>query len=69
MRVSQPTEISTMSAITEDFFVLKPGEKLDYNETKAMYESFWTECQDYFVFEVDTKYSISIEQMMRAPKD
>jgi hypothetical protein len=69
MRVSRLAEISTASAITKDSSALEPGEKLDYNETKAMYESFWTECQDCFVFEVDTKYSISIEQMMRAPKD
>jgi hypothetical protein len=34
-----------------------------------MYKKFWIECQDCFVFEVNTKYSISIKQMMRAPKD
>jgi hypothetical protein len=41
---------------------------MDYNETKTMFEKFWIECQDFFVFEVDKKYSISIDQMMRAPK-
>jgi hypothetical protein len=28
-----------------------------------MYEKFWSEYQEYFVFEVDTKYKISIDQM------
>jgi hypothetical protein len=42
---------------------------MDYNETKTMYKKFWIECQDCFVFKADTKYSISIDQMMQAPKD
>jgi hypothetical protein len=69
MRLSGPTEVSTASAITEVPSSLEPGEKTDYNETKTMYEKFWTECQDCFVFEVDRKFSISIDQMQRAPKN
>ena len=34
-----------------------------------MYEKFWTECQNCFVFEVDKMFSISIDQMEQAPKD
>ena len=34
-----------------------------------MYKKFWTEYLDCFVFEVDKKFSISIDQMIRAPKD
>jgi hypothetical protein len=69
MRVSQLAEISTTSATTEVLSALELGEKTDYNKTKTMYKKFWIECQDCFVFEVNTKYSISIKQMMRAPKD
>jgi hypothetical protein len=69
MRVSQIAKMSTVSAITEVPSILEPGEKMDYNETKTMYEKFWTECQDCFVIEVNIKYSISIDQMMRALKD
>jgi hypothetical protein len=68
MRLSRPAKVSTASAITEVPSSLEPGEKTDYNETKTMYEKFWTECQDCFVFEVDRKFSISIDQMERAPK-
>jgi hypothetical protein len=69
MRLSRPAEVSTASAITKVPSSLELGEKTDYNETKTMYEKFWTECQDCFVFEVDRKFSISIDQMERAPKD
>jgi hypothetical protein len=34
-----------------------------------MYKKFWTECQDCFVFEVNKKFSISIDQMVLARKD
>jgi hypothetical protein len=69
MRLSRPAEVSTASAITKVPSSLELGEKTDYNETKTMYEKFWTECQDCFVFKVDRKFSISIDQMERAPKD
>jgi hypothetical protein len=36
---------------------------------KMMYKIFWSECQECFVWNVDTKYAISIDQMERAPKD
>jgi hypothetical protein len=61
MWVSQPAEISTAFAITEVPSSLEPKEKMD--------EKFWSECQDYFVFEVHKKFSISIDQMVRALKD
>jgi hypothetical protein len=61
MRVSRPAKISTVSAITEVLSAFEPGEKTNCNETKTMYKKFWTKCQDCFVFEVDTKYSKSIE--------
>ena len=69
MRVTRPAEGSIASAVTDIPSTLEPGEKTDYNETKTMYEKFWSEYQDCFVFEVDKKFSININQMYRAPKD
>jgi hypothetical protein len=69
LRVTQIGEFSTTSAIIEVPSSLEPGEKTDYNETKTMYKKLWTKCQDCFVFEVDKKFSISIDQMVQAPKD
>jgi hypothetical protein len=60
--------MSMVSATTKVPFALELDEKTDYNEIKTIYKKFWIECQDCFVFEVDTKYSILIDQMMQAPK-
>jgi hypothetical protein len=60
MKVFEIIEMNTTSGIMEVPSELEPGQ-IDYLETKTMYEKFWTECQSCFVFEVDTKYSISID--------
>jgi hypothetical protein len=52
-----------------DLSMTSGGGKTDYLETKKMYKKFWTECQECFVFQVDMNYTISIEQMERAPID
>jgi hypothetical protein len=36
-------------------FDVELGGITNYLETKRMYEKFWSECQESFVFEVDTK--------------
>jgi hypothetical protein len=69
MRISRTGEMSTTYGVMEVPSDLEPGGKMDYLETKTMYERFWTECQECFVWNVDTKYTISIDQMERAPKD
>ena len=48
---------------------LELGGKTNYLETKTMYEKFWIECQECFVWDVGTKYEIPIEQMIQAPTD
>ena len=55
--------------ITEVLSSLEPAEKMNYNETKTMYEKFWSKCQDCIVFEVDKKFSLSIDKMEQAPKN
>ena len=69
MQISRPAEASIASAVTEIPSELEPRDNKDYNETKIMYEKFWSECQDCFVFEVDKNFSVSINQMYQAPKD
>jgi hypothetical protein len=64
MRSSGVGEMSTTSIVTEVPSDLEPGGKTDYLETKTMYEKFWTECQEYFIWDVDIKYEIPIEQMI-----
>jgi hypothetical protein len=69
MKVFGTAEMSSVIGIIEVPSNLKPSGITDYLETKTMYKKFWTKCQECFVFKVDTKYSISIDQMERAPKD
>jgi hypothetical protein len=69
MCTSRAGEMSTTSGVIEVPLDLELGGKTDYLEMKTMYEKFWTECQECFVWNVDTKYAISIDQMERAPKD
>jgi hypothetical protein len=63
MKTSTAGEMNTASRITEVPSDFESSGKTDYLETKVMYEKFWSEYQEYFVFEVDTKYKISIDQM------
>jgi hypothetical protein len=60
--------MSTTSGMTEVPSNLESSGQTDYLETKIMYKKFWTECHECFVWNLDIKYEISIEQMVRAPK-
>ena len=60
MQVSRPAEGSIAFVLTKIPSDLEPRAKTDYNKTKTIYEKFLLECQDCFVFEVDKKFSISI---------
>ncbi len=68
-RRADNAEASTTSALTDLPAEYKHGVTVDYKEAKSIYEKFWTECQDCFVFQTDTKYEIEIDQMDRAPAD
>lgn len=69
MRVSSTWEISTVSSIMDVPSNLELRGKIDYLETKIIYEKFWLECQECFVFEMNTKYPISIDQMEQASRN
>jgi hypothetical protein len=69
MCTSRAGEINITSSVTKVLSDLEPGGKTDYLETKKMYKKFWTECQECFVWNVDMKYTISIDQMDRILND
>ena len=56
--------MSTTFGMTKVPFDLEPNGQTDYLDTKIMYKKFRTECQKCFMQNVDTKYKISIEQMV-----
>ena len=62
-------EASTTSAITQVPSELEPGQEFDYAEIANIYNKFWTECQSCFVFGVEEKHEVNIDQLERAPED
>jgi hypothetical protein len=64
MKILGAGEMSMTSGVTKVPSDLEPDGQTDYLETKIMYKKFRTECQGCFVWNVDTKYKISIEQMV-----
>ena len=62
-------EASTASAITQIPSKLEPGQEFDYTEIASIYNKFWTECQSCFVFGVDEKHEVNIDQLEHASED
>jgi hypothetical protein len=62
-------EVSIASALTNIPAELRPGDSIDYENATVIYEKFWAECQDCFVFENQAKREIDINQMSNAPID
>ena len=62
-------EVSIASALTNIPAELRPGDSIDYENATVIYEKFWAECQECFVFENQAKREIDINQMSNAPID
>jgi hypothetical protein len=69
MKTSGVREMSTAFGVTKVPSDLKSNGKTNYLETKTMYKKLRTECQKCFVYQSDEKYTISIDQMEKIPKD
>ena len=62
-------EASTASAIIQVPSELELGQEFDYAEIANIYNKFWIECQSCFVFGVEAKHEVHIDQLERAPED
>ena len=62
-------QTSTALATTQVLSKLEPGQEFDYAEIANIYNKFWTRCQSCFVFGVDKKHKVNIDQLERAPED
>ena len=62
-------EASKALAITQVLSELELGQEFDYAEIANIYYKFWTECQSCFVFGVEEKHEVNIDQLERAPED
>ena len=59
---AQP-EASTASALTEVPVELEDGDEADLEVIKKIYEKFWMECQRCFIFEINEKWEVRIDQL------
>ena len=57
------------SAITQVPAELELGQEFDYAKIANIYNKFWTECQSCFIFGVDEKHDVHIDQLERALAD
>ena len=62
-------EGSTTSALTEVLVELSDGDKEDLEAISKIYNQFWMECQGYYIFEMDEKRELSIDQLDIVPID
>lgn len=52
-----------MLALTEVPKDLKAGQKADYEESWRIYENYSSECTDSYIFSIETKFNISVDQL------
>ena len=57
------------SALIEVLVELKDGDKAGLEAIRKIYERFWMECQGCYIFEMDEKREVRIDQLDFAPLD
>ena len=45
------------------------GKEPDYDNTSQIFEKYWTECSDCYVFSLLNKRELSVQQLVQAPAD
>ena len=66
---STDMEISTASAMTEIAKQVSTGEEPDFDSTTQIFEKYWTDCSDCYVFSPPQKKELSVYQLIQAPED
>ena len=67
--VQAQVEGSIASALTEVPMELSNGDEEDLEAISKIYNQFWMECQGCYIFEMDEKREVSIDQLDLAPID
>ena len=47
----------------------EPQKKAHFKHINAVYKKFWSECEDAYIFGVDAKRELSIDQLVDAPME
>ncbi len=64
--ISVAGEQSFASAVTNVPEAHDPKRKYDYKQSTEAYKNYWTSCTDAYIFEINEKKSISIDQLIPA---
>ena len=68
-QVSEVAEASLANAMSKVPSSYEPQKKADFKHINAVYKKFWSECEDAYVFGVDAKRELSINQLVDAPAE
>ena len=65
--VSEVAEASLADAMSKVPSSYEPQKKADFKHINVVYKKFWSECKDSYIFGVDDKKELSIDQLVDYP--
>ena len=61
--------MSFTSAVTQGPQAHDPRREVDYKTSTKAYKNYWATCTDVYVFDIEEKKKLSIQQLIPAPAD
>ena len=68
-QVLEVAEASLADAMSKVLSSYEPQKKANFKHINTVYKKFWSECKDAYIFEVDAKKELSIDQLVDAPAE
>ena len=66
LEVAEASLVDAMSKVPSSY---EPQKKAGFKHINAVYKKFWSECEDAYIFGVDAKRELSIDQLVDAPAE
>ena len=67
--MSEVAEASLADAMSKVPSLYEPQKKANFNHINPVYKKLWLECEDGYIFGVDAKKELSINQLVDAPAE
>ena len=68
-QVSEVAEASLADAMSKVPSLYEPKKKADFKHINAVYKKLWSECDDTYIFGIDAKRELSIDQLVNVPAE
>ena len=65
--MSKVAEASLTNAMSKVPSSYEPLKKANFKHINAVYKKFWSKCEDAYIFGVDAKKELSIDQLVDSP--